>query len=51
MKAVEGVGGYVTDCGTGGCGFTTGKTRTESRILFATKHKLMADGRSKHLYT
>lgn len=34
MNAVEGAGGYVTDCGTGGCGFTTGSTWTESRNNF-----------------
>jgi hypothetical protein len=26
--------GYVTDCGTGGCGFTTGRTWAESREQF-----------------
>jgi hypothetical protein len=33
MFAVDGEG-YVTDCGTGGCGFTTGRTRTGSRENF-----------------
>lgn len=34
MKAVEGAGGYVTDCGTGGCRFATGKTQAESRANY-----------------
>jgi len=29
-----GEGAWVTDCGTGGCGFTHAKTREESRELF-----------------
>ena len=33
MFAVDGQG-HVTDCGTGGCGFSTGKTWTESRNNF-----------------
>lgn len=33
MYAVDGEG-YVTDCGTGGCGFAVGKTREESRTKF-----------------
>lgn len=35
MYAVNG-NGYVTDCGTGGCGFETGKTSMESRSKFAS---------------
>lgn len=35
MHAVNGEG-YVTDCGTGGCRFSTGKTRAESRSNFTT---------------
>lgn len=36
MAAVEGAGGYVTDCGTGGCRFTTGDTWTGSRNNYLT---------------
>lgn len=38
MAAVEGAGGYVTDCGTGGCPFTTGTTRQETRSKYASQY-------------
>lgn len=42
MKAVDGCG-FVTDCGTGGCGFSAGLTYVESRANFRSyRHQEVA---------